>query len=133
MPAIADLSGRASEVKTFTSEPDSVFEARSWATKVCETFGIAGELLDTYRLLVSEVVTNAVMHGQGADYTVVVCGDGWVEVWDAGSELPHKREHGLESEGGRGLDLLELLAPGYRVVQDDRGGKCVRFLPEVSA
>ncbi|MGW1180168.1 ATP-binding protein [Streptomyces drozdowiczii] len=133
MPAIEHLPGGASEARTFASEPNSVPTARSWATKVCEGFGVAEDLLDTYRLLVSEVVTNAVTHGQSPDYTVVVRLDGWVEVWDAGRELPRKRQHDLESEGGRGLDLLELLAPGYQVLQDGtRGGKCVRFLPKAS-
>jgi anti-sigma regulatory factor (Ser/Thr protein kinase) len=105
--------------------------ARSWAWKRCAEFGVSEELVDTYKLLISETATNAVTHSGGEEYTVVVCPDGWIEVWDDSPKLPRQKPHDLDSLGGRGLELLELLAPGYLVVEDaKRGGKCVRFLPK---
>ncbi|MFF1693103.1 ATP-binding protein [Streptomyces sp. NPDC058257] len=125
------LPGNTSAARTFGREANSVPTARSWATRTYSDFGAAEELVGVCELLVSEVVTNAVEHGKGDEYTVVVCRDFWIEVWDESPELPQQREHALDSEGGRGLDLLKMLAPGYQVLEDStRGGKCVRFQPK---
>lgn len=125
------IEHQTSAARTFARVVNSVPLARRWATGVCEDAGVSDDLLETYKLLVSEVVTNAVKHGGGDEYTVVVCPDLWIEVWDDGVNLPSQRAHTVDSPGGRGLDLLELLAPGYEVRHDwDRGGKCVRFLPK---
>ncbi|MEW1922235.1 ATP-binding protein [Streptomyces sp. NPDC088360] len=125
------LPGQTSAARSFVRKSNSVPTARSWATGICESFGVTDDLLETCKLLISEVVTNAVTHGDGDEYTVVVARDLWFEVWDEGEELPRRREHDLDSEGGRGLDLLDLLAPGYEVLTDHvRGGKGVRFQPK---
>ncbi|MCM2387819.1 hypothetical protein [Streptomyces albipurpureus] len=42
-----------------------------------------GQLPDLVELLVSEVVTNAVVHGAGDTYRVAVTADLAIEVWDA--------------------------------------------------
>ncbi|MFF1954786.1 ATP-binding protein, partial [Kitasatospora herbaricolor] len=62
-------------------------------------------------LLVSELVTNALRHGRGdirlrllRDRTVVC------EVWDDGYAQPRQRRAQETDEGGRGLQLVSLLA-----------------------
>lgn len=117
--------------RTFDREAETVPTARSWTREIYTGLGAPEDLLDACALLISEVVTNAVLHGAGPEYTVAVDSNLWISVWDASPVLPHHREHALTSEGGRGLELLEMLAPGYMVITDTaRGGKCVRFQPK---
>ncbi|MER5863930.1 SpoIIE family protein phosphatase [Kitasatospora sp. NPDC002040] len=92
------------------SEPTSVAKARELA---CSWLLVRGldELVDTTELLVSELVTNALRHGRGdirlrllRDRTVVC------EVWDDGYAQPRQRRAQETDEGGRGLQLVSLLA-----------------------
>ncbi|GJF30028.1 hypothetical protein KNE206_27280 [Kitasatospora sp. NE20-6] len=91
-------------------EPTSVGRARE---KACDWLIGRGldELVDTTELLVSELVTNALRHGRGEirvrllhDRTVVC------EVWDDGYAQPRQRRAQETDEGGRGLQLVSLLA-----------------------
>jgi anti-sigma regulatory factor (Ser/Thr protein kinase) len=71
---------------------------------------LTAEELDTVWLLVSELVNNAVLHGQGqiamkaeADGTQVR-----VDVIDGGSGFEHHVRHiGFDGLGGRGLQIVE--------------------------
>ncbi|MDH6575472.1 SpoIIE family protein phosphatase [Kitasatospora sp. MAP5-34] len=92
------------------SEPTSVSKARELA---CSWLLVRGldELVDTTELLVSELVTNALRHGRGEirlrllrDRTVMC------EVWDDGYAQPRQRRAQETDEGGRGLQLVSLLA-----------------------
>ncbi|WP_083976813.1 SpoIIE family protein phosphatase [Kitasatospora azatica] len=91
-------------------EPTSVAKARELA---CGWLLVRGldELVDTTELLVSELVTNALRHGRGEIRlrllrdTTVVC-----EVWDDGYAQPRQRRAQETDEGGRGLQLVSLLA-----------------------
>ncbi|MGW3272272.1 ATP-binding protein [Streptomyces kronopolitis] len=121
----------ATATKTFDRVANSVPEARHWAGKVYAEAGVDECLVEVCELLVSEVVTNAVRHGAGSKCTVSVLPDLWVEVWDDSPMLPRRRVVDSDSEGGRGLEFLEMLAPGYQVLHDaTSGGKAVRFLPK---
>ncbi|MFH9731846.1 ATP-binding protein [Streptomyces sp. NPDC017260] len=120
--------------KFFPCTPDQVGCARKWAASI---YAAAGADPDVCRLLVSEVATNAVVHAQGEEFCVRVHRrDLWVEVVDQSWKLPRHRptteklEDGTvaPAEHGRGLELLDLLAPGYKVLLRD-GGKAVRFRP----
>ncbi|WP_326745326.1 ATP-binding protein [Streptomyces sp. NBC_01760] len=113
----------------FACRPDTVAEARSWATKLYALAG--GAVPDACELLVSEVATNAVLHAGGPEYTVSVLNDLSIAVWDHSSAMPQRRVTDEESTCGRGLALLELLAPGYTVSPNEElGGKIVRFMPK---
>lgn len=120
--------------RTFPCTPDQVGPARRWAASV---YAEAGEDPDTCRLLVSEMATNAVMHTESSEFRVRVHPtELWVEVCDQSWETPHRRptterlDDGTSepSEHGRGLELLEMLAPGYEILLRD-GEKGVRFRP----
>ncbi|MCC9310257.1 SpoIIE family protein phosphatase [Kitasatospora sp. RB6PN24] len=91
-------------------EPTSVAKARELACGWLRVRGL-DELVDTTELLVSELVTNALRHGRGEirlrllKDTAVVC-----EVWDDGYAQPRQRRAQETDEGGRGLQLVSLLA-----------------------
>ncbi|MFF8443351.1 ATP-binding protein [Streptomyces californicus] len=111
----------------FTRDRESVACARSWATAVYSAAG--GPVPDVCELLVSEVATNAVVHGEGPEYRITVRDDHSIEVWDASPDEPLRRYADVEQTSGRGLELLEALAPGY-TVSTELGGKSVRFTPK---
>ncbi|RKE20948.1 PAS domain S-box-containing protein [Streptomyces sp. TLI_171] len=94
----------------FPSEPTSVAKAREAACGWLLERGL-DELVDTSELLVSELVTNALRHGRGEirlrllrDRTMVC------EVWDDAYAQPRQRRAQETDEGGRGLQLVSLLA-----------------------
>ncbi|MER5645816.1 ATP-binding protein [Streptosporangium sp. NPDC002524] len=104
--------------------------ARRWVVELLSGHAPA-ELLETVELLVSEVVTNAVLHSDsaGPDGLVTVCvGLGrdliHVEVIDDGSavNVPEVRATDDESLSGRGLSWVNLLASAWGSGEDGRGG-----------
>ncbi|WP_148573507.1 ATP-binding protein [Nocardioides caldifontis] len=90
---------------------------------------VAEELVDDVTLLVSELVTNAVVHaGTDIELTCAVLEDGGVrvEVDDASSHLPSARSYGSRAGTGRGLRLLQDLADTWGA-DATRTGKRVWF------
>lgn len=116
----------------------SVTEARHFLTRVTAGWWSAPRAagdeagLDIARLLLTELVTNAVVHApDGEHLQVVVCrcdGRLRVEVHDGSALMPLVREATNEDESGRGTLLLEQLAEQWGAEpQDERGGKTVWF------
>lgn len=105
----------------------SVAAARRTVTALCAPAGL-GRLHDTAALLTSEVVTNAVVHGQGTVLVRARTGGGRlrVEVQDDGDGAPVLQRAQREDEGGRGLALVAALADDWGV-QQVPGGKFVWF------
>jgi anti-sigma regulatory factor (Ser/Thr protein kinase) len=107
---------------TLPPEPGAVAEARS---QVVDAVGpqLADGLEDTLRLLVSELVTNAVRHGDRdepvelhARWNDEVC----VEVVDHGGGFaPAPRAGALDEPGGFGLFLVGRLADRWGVEIDN--------------
>ncbi|QMU67695.1 SpoIIE family protein phosphatase [Streptacidiphilus sp. P02-A3a] len=95
---------------TLPSEPTSVARARELACAWLLARGL-DDLIDTTELLVSELATNALRHGRGdirlrlLRDTTLVC-----EVWDNGYAQPRQRRARDTDEGGRGLQLVSMLA-----------------------
>lgn len=85
-------------------------------------------LLDTVNLLVSELVTNSVLHaGSAPDIAVLLKPDAVrIEVSDEGGTLPDVAEAAADATSGRGLALVEALASAWGV-EDLPGGKTVWF------
>jgi len=117
---------------TLKGVPESVSVARS---RVRELLGEGHPASDDVVLLVSEVVTNSVLHsgsgGGGVVAMTVAVGSAavLVEVCDAGSgaSVPHVRNE-PEAESGRGMFLVDLLADDWGV-QDDvpKGSRILWF------
>lgn len=105
----------------------SVAAARRTVTALCGPAGLVA-LHDTAALLTSEVVTNAVLHGDGTVMVRAHTGDGRlrVEVQDDGDGAPVLQDAARDSEGGRGLALVAALADDWGVEQVP-GGKFVWF------
>ncbi|MFD1663025.1 SpoIIE family protein phosphatase [Streptomyces caeni] len=117
------------------AEPERIAGARQQVRELLHDWS-SQDQLDSAVLLVSEVLTNVLVHTD-ADALLVaeiagepsgVDGRGGrrlrVEVTDASDDLPHKRRPGELASSGRGLILVELLADAWGV--EPRGeGKCI--------
>ena len=96
---------------TVPSLPASVSRIRRFASAACRDVA-DGTVCDTVELLVSEVATNALVHGAG-DVRVDVQTQGRavrIEVSDDSPDPPVPREAGLDGESGRGMALVEALS-----------------------
>lgn len=101
--------------------------ARRQVTATLEAWGLDA-LVDTTVLLVSEVVTNAVLHAR-TDLTLTLSreGDGVrIEVADGSSLPPALRWHSPTATTGRGLRLLDMLADSW-AAESTASGKTVWF------
>ena len=88
-----------------------------------------GDLTDAVTLLVSELVTNAVVHA-GSDVEVMVRLTSTVariEVTDASADSPVPRDAAHDEDSGRGLALVGSLARRWGVRPAPGGGKTVWF------
>jgi anti-sigma regulatory factor (Ser/Thr protein kinase) len=102
--------------------PEEVAKARLLAGETASRW-VGDEKLETTRLLVSELVTNSILHG-GASGPLEVCMDAqadrlYVEVRDSGSGFaPRPRAMASAGTGGFGLFLVERLADRWGVARD---------------
>ena len=113
------------------TESTSPAVARRFAQQSgCQEHGT--DLLDDALLLISELVTNSVLHGGPPIVLAVDCdGSGLhVRVRDGGPTMPQPRAADGGAESGRGMTLVELLSSTWGVdpVADAHGpGKEVWF------
>lgn len=107
--------------------PRSVAGIRRFAVAACEANGYVGDR-DVVALLVSELATNALVHGAGDVRVAVheVGGSLRVEVADDGAGEPVLRDAGPDAEGGRGMALVAALADAWGV-EPLPGGKTIWF------
>lgn len=113
-------------------EPQSVARARELAREQLAEWSL-DELADTTELLVSELVTNALRHGEGEIRLRLLLDRSLVcEVWDAGLVQPRRRRAHHTDEGGRGLQLVGLLSTGWGSRRTPRGKAvwCELALPD---
>lgn len=93
----------------------------------------ASQVLDEALLLISELVTNSVLHGGPTILLSVECdGSGGlkVRVRDGSATAPQRRTSSPEDENGRGLALVDVISDAWGVepVDDEYGtGKTVWF------
>jgi anti-sigma regulatory factor (Ser/Thr protein kinase) len=97
----------------------SVGEARKFAGETLDEWGIT-DRVDDVRLCVSELATNALLHGTSGSGGILVrlrAADHLVrvEVRDNRSALPEARIPDDESDTGRGLLLVATCADGWGV------------------
>jgi anti-sigma regulatory factor (Ser/Thr protein kinase) len=115
----------ASGQRRFAGKADQVGLARRF---VLEALAPGSSVRDDVGLLVSEGVTNALLHSSSGHehgtFTVGYSLSGTsirVEIHDGGGPAqPRRRVHDLESMTGRGLDLFEALADRWGHRGDDR-------------
>jgi len=112
----------ASVTATLPTRPESVPEGRTFLTKALAAWDCHAQA-DDARLLLSELLTNAVQHAQGP-VTVHVsrtAAELTVEVGDGSSHTPEPRRADEDEESGRGLNLVRVLADSWGVRPTDDG------------
>lgn len=107
---------------TLSSQADSVTEARALVRDALAPFADP-DTIGEIELVVSELVTNSVVHGPGEPITLrlVTTADGDIagEVEDRGNGLVAIRDHDPEKTiGGWGLPLVDSLASEWGVHPD---------------
>ncbi|WP_329300721.1 SpoIIE family protein phosphatase [Streptomyces sp. NBC_00659] len=113
------------------AEPERIADARQQLRELLHDWASADQL-DSAVLLVSEMVTNVLVHTDvDALLVAEVTGEPGkrrirAEVTDGSDALPHRRHPGELASSGRGLVLVEMLADAWGV--DPRGqGKSIWF------
>jgi PAS domain S-box-containing protein len=103
-------------------QPSSVAEARRHVRDFLEGAG-RSDLLEPALLLVSEIVTNALLHaGTEVDLAGHLEGDTVrLEVGDGSTHLPSRRDYAPTSGTGRGLLMLESMVDDWGVTRRERG------------
>ncbi|MDH6218934.1 PAS domain S-box protein [Streptomyces pseudovenezuelae] len=102
--------------------PPSVSEGRAFLRAALTSWDCAANA-DDAALLLSETLTNAVLHAEGpiALHLRRTATDLTVEVSDRSPQLPHPRPAGENEESGRGLILVRALATAWGVRPTDEG------------
>ncbi|MEU4151114.1 ATP-binding protein [Streptomyces sp. NPDC026659] len=111
--------------RRFPRARKSVGAARVFVIETLREWGY-DDRHDDIRLCVSELATNAVLHGvpPGREFALVLTGDDAfirVEVRDSGDGVPEVREGGVEHCGGRGLRLVKALSDDFGVTTHTPG------------
>lgn len=126
--AVEQLLGEAS--RRFEQDAQSPRAARRFVTEALTGWDDdETDLTDTVTLLVSELVTNAVVHA-GSDVEVMVrltSAAAHIEVTDASAESIAPRDAAADEDSGRGLALVGSLARRWGVRPAPGGGKTVWF------
>lgn len=119
---------RITETLVVHASPRAVRDARQLMQRLCQQLGVADELADTSVLLISEVVTNAVMHAQSeARVSITVSAhEVYVEVADDATKMPVAQPRNDTAVSGRGVGMLDVAASEWGV-RSDVVGKTVWF------
>jgi DNA-binding NarL/FixJ family response regulator len=136
LTGVLDLAAGVLEEATTLLEPHaaSSAEARRFVEAALEQWDCRDQL-EVVRLLVSEIVTNAVVHAGTESELVVRLTEGGlrVEVRDQSTAAPVVQDVAAEETSGRGLALVEALATDWGV-DASAGGKSVWFeVPRLGA
>lgn len=106
--------------------PGSSGEARRFVRARVGELGFH-RLVDDVALVVSELVTNVMLHAQGPSRVSVYLRHGRVrlEVADDSSNVPERRGFSDHAVTGRGLTLVESLSASWGTTVSPMGGKVV--------
>jgi len=116
-------------VTTLWLPPDraAAASARRFVSDTMREWG-CDDLIPDAELLVSELVTNAVLHARSATRVTIERGGTTlrVSVCDDSRDRPHLRDGGPEAVSGRGLVIVDRVARRWGV-DTNEAGKCVWF------
>jgi signal transduction histidine kinase/DNA-binding response OmpR family regulator len=121
---VADHARRTlAAVRAVPVRQSSVRHTRDFVAETLRLWGLPARLLDDVLLLVSELVTNAVVHGRPPiELRLRHTGTHLViEAQDAASFLPRKLRPTVDDEHGRGLQLVAALADRWGTRPTGRG------------
>jgi anti-sigma regulatory factor (Ser/Thr protein kinase) len=113
--------------RSFSAYEKSVAEARHFVSGF--TADLPPDLQDSVALMVSELVTNALVHGSsGFDVAVDRSADQVrVSVSDRGDGTPEVRSPDSTEPHGRGLQIVEALSDEWGIIPNFAAGKTVWF------
>ena len=116
------------ETRSFPHDPATPRAARRFMDEILERWACR-PAVDTLHLVLSEVVSNAVVHARSAPEIAVRLLDGFirVEVADDSSVLPQAREADESAISGRGIGIIESETARWGVEPRRGGGKVVWF------
>lgn len=125
--------GEVSSCLVLATLPTAPFWARRQTRVALESWQLWAEIIDTAELLVSELVTNAVKFTrQDAEDSAPIslmlrylAGRLIIEVSDPDPNPPVFTEPGSDSDGGRGLMLVQALSKEWSYYRPPAGGKVV--------
>ncbi|MGO1316902.1 MAG: ATP-binding protein [Cellulomonadaceae bacterium] len=107
-------------------EPEltAIAPARRWAAERLRASGVTGHTLDVLVLLVSEVVTNAIVHARPPVTLHLSLSSGTVrvEVGDFAREVPVVKRPSPSADGGRGVALIDTLASRWGTTLQPESG-----------
>lgn len=110
-------------------QPGAARQARRFLTDFCRAAQMPGELCETAALLVSELVTNALIHGRTSAVVEIHRPADTLRV-AVRDENPHLPEIGptppLDAQSGRGIHIVSMLASRWGIEASDEG-KAVWF------
>ncbi|MFJ4690406.1 SpoIIE family protein phosphatase [Streptomyces sp. NPDC088766] len=124
----ASRTGSRLQQHVAPGDAEALTHARHMIRAAVRSWG-ARHRSDDVELAADELITNALMHTEGAAVVTLRLLTGAdrrlrVEVEDSSSALPRRREAGDSGVSGRGLLLVDLLSDGWGV-EARGGGKCV--------
>ena len=121
-----DDAGVAASMAVFDRHVGSAAEARSWLSDFLSRSAVAVKVCEDAILVISELVTNALLHGQGRPVVRAGITPGLLElsVTDTGPELPELLARDPERIGGIGLAIVEQVSRAWGVASFP-GGKTV--------
>ncbi|MFB8167294.1 ATP-binding protein [Kitasatospora purpeofusca] len=108
--------------ESFAPDPIEVARVRQVIRDCCKVIGIDP---DVPELLASELAANAVRHAETPFKVAFVSLEGRptrIEVQDASLVLPKPRVAGPDDDGGRGYELIELLAAKWHTDSNEAEG-----------
>ncbi len=111
----------------FTGDPTSASQARRFVDATLRSWS-CDALLEIATLLVSELVSNAVLHAGTSIRVVIRVSHGRLrfEVHDGDARLPARKHYSMLSATGRGLLMVERMADDWGV-EPEGHGKAVWF------
>lgn len=110
-------------------EPDSPTEARLFTRRLLRSWRVAPSVIEDAELLVTEVVTNSVIHARTPVNVVISRAAGEIRfaVSDRGPGGIEMRAPAPRASTGRGMFLVDRLASGWSAARDAGGSTTVRF------
>lgn len=121
------MDGTRRTVFSLQRDPTGARQARRHVAKACD--GLARDVVEIAQLLTTELVTNALDHGEG-EITLGITrtpDDLRIDVGDAAPERPRPRSAQPDQTRGRGMLLVESMATAWGVDPPADGGKRVWF------
>lgn len=118
------MRGDGRAVTNLPGRPSAVPAARRFASQRLRDLGSRQDVVETTRLLVTEVTTNAVVHAHSSIRLTVESQSDCIRVEvrdDDPRTIEQPIEPGIDATSGRGLWLVAALARAWGVNGNDRG------------